>query len=78
MTTNTMTVEQALKELREMFPDRASSIEQHLRAGVNSFREIGFYEQRVDVYVGSMPRGSGESLSDAMTQVRLWKENASE
>lgn len=71
-------IEVALAELRKMFPNEACSIEHIYRAGCGtSFDDEHdlsmVYECRYTVWVHSMSRGEGPTMSQAMQKVREWK-----
>jgi hypothetical protein len=76
------TVESALAELREMFPDRLRffiNIEQDSRwwicADDDGEGERGIHDYSINI--NSMPRGKSTSLTDAMAQVKKWRESQS-
>lgn len=68
-----LTVEQCLKELREMFPDQTCEV---------SFRTAGLGFVKVTAWEnGAIPKQRhsefADTLSEAMAQVRAWKEQQS-
>jgi len=73
-----ITVEQALAELREMFPvtkERTWMIE----VGIQDLASDFFVGRSIQRYVVSLREGDhvfyGESLADCLAQVRQWKES---
>ena len=66
MTSKDLTVEDALKQLREMFPDKWHEIKVSWH--------LGRYWYWIAVY-GKPRQGEGVTLGEAMAQVRTWKES---
>lgn len=66
-----MTVEEALSELRLLFPEQRIEIEEYYRRGVNSLGE-DYKSSEIIIWVGSISIGEAQTLSDCMSQVRAW------
>lgn len=73
-----LTVQSALKELQEMFPDEFFRIEIHQCAQVDENGNIWWREKYANIMM--LSRGldnfpSKPTLSEAMAQVHAWKES---